>query len=446
MHERYPGLNLFNSRHTAQLDRRCARITPPTRQLTTSFYQCSFTIWMTHSSFFVFLREGRLYYLRIRVINFWNMRWYFVAAFLEISFVPVGSISLRTVGRTGLAELSARTSSRRADRSREKRCPAGLDGVVSCSGRGACAGSGVCVCECGWGGDACGEQLVGATLCPNACSGSGECILGKCFCYPGSGGKDCSSTIGCTADTASAMHRSCSSRGTCRWGRCFCAPGWSGVQCEDNTRETPSFSFRRVISSRAASAPRSIAASDANSGGRGRSGVDDGDVVATIARGRRLAGELNAARGAAAKAARAQRAAERDAQQCAVRLLRNEAQRARRQLGPHVGSPTPLAAAAASSSTAKSGAASAAASVGVIVVVGIAFVGGIAIGLRFGRRQGERRRRAARASDAAAARSAAASTTRGGAASSAASARYTPPSTPPRALSGIVTDDDTIEL
>ena len=34
MHERYPGLNLFNSRHTAQLDRRCPRITPPTRHLT----------------------------------------------------------------------------------------------------------------------------------------------------------------------------------------------------------------------------------------------------------------------------------------------------------------------------------------------------------------------------------------------------------------------------
>jgi hypothetical protein len=33
MHERYPGLNLFNSRHTAQLDRRCLRITPPTRHL-----------------------------------------------------------------------------------------------------------------------------------------------------------------------------------------------------------------------------------------------------------------------------------------------------------------------------------------------------------------------------------------------------------------------------
>ena len=34
MHERYPGLNLLNYRHTAQLDRRCPRITPPTRHLT----------------------------------------------------------------------------------------------------------------------------------------------------------------------------------------------------------------------------------------------------------------------------------------------------------------------------------------------------------------------------------------------------------------------------
>ena len=34
MHERYPGLKLCYSRHTAQLDRRCPRITPPTRNLT----------------------------------------------------------------------------------------------------------------------------------------------------------------------------------------------------------------------------------------------------------------------------------------------------------------------------------------------------------------------------------------------------------------------------
>ena len=33
MHERYPGLNLFNYRHSAQLHRWCPRITPPTRHL-----------------------------------------------------------------------------------------------------------------------------------------------------------------------------------------------------------------------------------------------------------------------------------------------------------------------------------------------------------------------------------------------------------------------------
>ena len=34
MHERYPGLISFNSRHTAQLDRRCPRITASARHLT----------------------------------------------------------------------------------------------------------------------------------------------------------------------------------------------------------------------------------------------------------------------------------------------------------------------------------------------------------------------------------------------------------------------------
>ncbi|KAF0298673.1 Teneurin-m [Amphibalanus amphitrite] len=58
--------------------------------------------------------------------------------------------------------------------------------------------------------------------CPNGCSGTGECLLGRCECRAGFGGEDCSEM---------ACPLLCSGNGEYRDGQCHCKPEWKGREC-----------------------------------------------------------------------------------------------------------------------------------------------------------------------------------------------------------------------
>mmetsp|Transcript_22644 Transcript_22644/g.40936 ORF Transcript_22644/g.40936 Transcript_22644/m.40936 type:complete len:808 (+) Transcript_22644:85-2508(+) len=93
----------------------------------------------------------------------------------------------------------------------ENHCP------NSCSGRGECSG-GMCVCDFGYGGVDCSQQLC--------CNGHGACpIPDVCHCYPGFIGAQCETEMQCPDPT-------CSGQGTCYLGVCRCAAGWEGVACQ----------------------------------------------------------------------------------------------------------------------------------------------------------------------------------------------------------------------
>ncbi|XP_050960206.1 tenascin [Labeo rohita] len=62
--------------------------------------------------------------------------------------------------------------------------------------------------------------------CPDDCSDQGRCVDGKCVCFPGFSGPDCS-VPDCPDD--------CSSRGRCVNGRCVCDPGFTGPDCSSST-------------------------------------------------------------------------------------------------------------------------------------------------------------------------------------------------------------------
>lgn len=99
----------------------------------------------------------------------------------------------------------------------ENRCPA------NCSGHGTCAqhpnpaiaaaGGSVCRCEAGWSGSVCDhfDVIRQRRSCPLGCSGHGVCVRGSCVCDTGFGGDACSALLpaaGCAAG--------CSGRGECR--------------------------------------------------------------------------------------------------------------------------------------------------------------------------------------------------------------------------------------
>ncbi|XP_014905539.1 tenascin-like isoform X1 [Poecilia latipinna] len=85
--------------------------------------------------------------------------------------------------------------------------------------------------KCGeTGGNCCTSESKGAGCsikpekeeCPNECSDQGRCVDGKCVCFPGYSGPDCSES-GCP--------RSCKDHGRCVNGECVCDPGFSGPDC-----------------------------------------------------------------------------------------------------------------------------------------------------------------------------------------------------------------------
>ncbi|KAM9839053.1 LOW QUALITY PROTEIN: tenascin-R-like [Aulostomus maculatus] len=58
--------------------------------------------------------------------------------------------------------------------------------------------------------------------CPNECSDQGRCMDGKCVCFPGFSGLDCSS---------SNCPRNCNDNGRCVNGQCVCDPGFVAPDC-----------------------------------------------------------------------------------------------------------------------------------------------------------------------------------------------------------------------
>ncbi|KAM4549945.1 uncharacterized protein tnxbb isoform 1-T1 [Fundulus diaphanus] len=85
--------------------------------------------------------------------------------------------------------------------------------------------------KCGeTGGSCCTSESKGAGCsikpdneeCPNECSDQGRCVDGKCVCFPGYSGPDCSKS-GCPGN--------CDDHGRCVDGECVCDPGFSGPDC-----------------------------------------------------------------------------------------------------------------------------------------------------------------------------------------------------------------------
>ncbi|XP_036949295.1 tenascin [Acanthopagrus latus] len=89
-----------------------------------------------------------------------------------------------------------------------------------CSDQGRCV-DGKCVCFPGYSGPDCSESN-----CPGNCNDNGRCVNGQCVCDPGFSGPDCSQR-GCPDN--------CNDRGRCVNGRCVCDSGFAGPSCSDES-------------------------------------------------------------------------------------------------------------------------------------------------------------------------------------------------------------------
>ncbi|XP_032436902.1 tenascin-like isoform X3 [Xiphophorus hellerii] len=89
-----------------------------------------------------------------------------------------------------------------------------------CSDQGRCV-DGKCVCFPGYSGPDCSESS-----CPGNCKGHGRCVNGQCVCDPGFSGPDCSQK---------ACPDNCSNRGKCVNGKCVCNSGSTGPSCSEES-------------------------------------------------------------------------------------------------------------------------------------------------------------------------------------------------------------------
>ncbi|XP_047675858.1 tenascin isoform X3 [Tachysurus fulvidraco] len=89
-----------------------------------------------------------------------------------------------------------------------------------CSDQGSCV-DGKCVCFPGFSGPDCSVPD-----CPGNCSKKGKCINGKCVCDQGFTGPDCS---------VKTCPKNCSSHGRCVNGRCVCNTGFTGPDCSERS-------------------------------------------------------------------------------------------------------------------------------------------------------------------------------------------------------------------
>ncbi|KAK2920633.1 hypothetical protein Q8A73_000118 [Channa argus] len=89
-----------------------------------------------------------------------------------------------------------------------------------CSDQGRCM-DGKCVCFHGFSGADCSESS-----CPGNCNNNGRCVKGQCVCDPGFSGSDCSER---------SCPDNCSSRGRCVNGRCVCNSGFTGPSCSSES-------------------------------------------------------------------------------------------------------------------------------------------------------------------------------------------------------------------
>ncbi|KAF3706934.1 Tenascin [Channa argus] len=89
-----------------------------------------------------------------------------------------------------------------------------------CSDQGRCM-DGKCVCFHGFSGADCSESS-----CPGNCNNNGRCVKGQCVCDPGFSGSDCSER---------SCPDNCSSQGRCVNGRCVCNSGFTGPSCSSES-------------------------------------------------------------------------------------------------------------------------------------------------------------------------------------------------------------------
>uniref|UniRef100_A0A087XFZ6 Tenascin XB n=1 Tax=Poecilia formosa TaxID=48698 RepID=A0A087XFZ6_POEFO len=95
-----------------------------------------------------------------------------------------------------------------------------LGTLPNCCDQGRCV-DGKCVCFPGYSGPDCSESG-----CPRSCKDHGRCVNGECVCDPGFSGPDCSQK---------ACPDNCSNRGKCVNGKCVCNAGSTGPSCSEES-------------------------------------------------------------------------------------------------------------------------------------------------------------------------------------------------------------------
>ncbi|XP_070996339.1 tenascin-like isoform X1 [Oncorhynchus clarkii lewisi] len=98
--------------------------------------------------------------------------------------------------------------------------PEGDECPNECSDQGRCE-DGKCVCFPGFSGPDCS-----LSDCPGNCNDKGKCVSGQCVCDPGFTGPDCSSE---------SCPGNCNNKGQCVNGQCVCDPGFTGPDCSSES-------------------------------------------------------------------------------------------------------------------------------------------------------------------------------------------------------------------